>query len=127
MVCMEVAVHFASRNKCDANYRRNNNNELKDVNQPLTANEKTCMNASEQKTEFVPKTGPIVGCVLVVAGWLLFILSYALYWSKGYDLFQNVIVTIVSIGIAGLLMGGVMMIWYRVSGELRRQNNNKQE
>ena len=93
----------------------------------MTANEKTCTNASGQKTEFVPKTGPIVGCVLVIVGWLTFILTYALYWSKGYDLFQNVIVTIVSLAIAGLLMGGVMMIWYRVSGELRRKNYDKQE
>ena len=81
----------------------------------------------KNKDEFVPQTGPIVGAMSVISGWLVFILAYALYWSKGFDLFQNVIVTIVSLAIAGLLMGGVMMIWYRVSGELRRKNHDKQE
>ena len=96
------------------------------MNQVLTANDKTWMSTG-QKTEFVPKTGPIVGCVLVVIGWLVFILSYALYWSNGFDLFQNVIVTIVSLATAGLLMGGVMLAWYRPNGELRRKNKQLEE
>ena len=73
------------------------------------------------KQEFVPRTGPIVGSVLVVVGWLTFILSYALCWSKGYDLYQNVIVTIASLAIAGLLLCGVMLTTYHLNGELRRK------
>jgi hypothetical protein len=80
----------------------------------------------QRKKEFVPKTGPIVGSILVIVGWLVFILSYALYWSKGFDLFQNVIVTIVSLSTAGLLMGGVMLMWYRVNGELRRKSKQQE-
>ena len=58
--------------------------------------------------------------MLVVAGWLAFILVYAIYWSPGFDLFQNVIVSIVSLGTAGLLMCGDVLIWYRPNGILRR-------
>ena len=51
---------------------------------------------------------------------LVFILLYALYWSNGFSLFQNVIVTIVSLAITGLLIGLMWIVWYRLSGELRR-------
>jgi hypothetical protein len=80
-------------------------------------------NRSSEK--FEPRTGPIVGSILVIVGWLVFILLYALYWSKGFDLFQNIIVTIVSLAIAGLLAGAVWMIWYRPTGELRRKNRGE--
>jgi len=40
---------------------------------------------------------PIIGCILGVVAWLFFILVYALYWSSGFSLFQNVVVTIVSL------------------------------
>ena len=54
---------------------------------------------------------PIVSTFVGVIAWLLFILFYALFWSRGYSLFQNVIVTIVSLAIAGLLIGLMWMIW----------------
>ena len=66
----------------------------------------------------VPKT-PIVLSILGIIAWLIFILLYALYWSVGFDLFQNVIVTIVSFLVDGLLIGLVWMPWYRMSGERR--------
>ncbi len=72
--------------------------------------------------KFEVRTGPIVGSIFVIIGWLVFILLYALYWSKSFDLFQNIIVTIVTLAIAGLLVGAVWMIWYRPTGELRRKN-----
>jgi len=54
---------------------------------------------------------PIVGSIVGIIGWLVFILLYALYWSKGFNLFQNVIVTIVSLAIAGLLVGLIWAVW----------------
>jgi len=54
---------------------------------------------------------PIVLSFIGVIAWLLFILFYALFWSRGFSLFQNVIVTIVSLAIAGLLIGLMWVIW----------------
>ena len=54
------------------------------------------------------KSGPIgliVASMLGVVVWLVFILLYALYWSGGFSLFQNVVVFIVSVCIAALLIG----------------------
>jgi hypothetical protein len=55
-----------------------------------------------------------------VVVWLVFILFYALYWSSGFSLFQNVIVTIVSLMNTGLVIGAMWLIWFHPSGELRR-------
>jgi hypothetical protein len=55
--------------------------------------------------------GPIVVSILAIIAWLVFILLYALYWSNGFSLFQNVIVTIVSLVIMGLLIGLGWVVW----------------
>jgi hypothetical protein len=55
--------------------------------------------------------GPIVATFLVVIGWLVFILLYALYWSSGYSTFQNLIVTLVTLVIMGLLIGLGWVVW----------------
>lgn len=58
--------------------------------------------------------GPIAPIVLTftaVLAWLIFILLYALFWSKGYSLFQNVIVTVVTLAIVGLLIGLMWVVW----------------
>jgi hypothetical protein len=55
--------------------------------------------------------GPIVISILAMVVWLVFILLYALYWSSGFSLFQNVIVTIVSLIITGLLIGLAWVVW----------------
>jgi hypothetical protein len=55
--------------------------------------------------------GPIVATLLAVIGWLVFILIYALYWSNGFFLFQNIIVTIVTLVIMGLLIGLGWVVW----------------
>jgi uncharacterized RDD family membrane protein YckC len=62
---------------------------------------------------------PIILSILGVVAWLVFILIFALYWSSGFSLFQNVIVTIVSFLIAGLLIGLMWMPWFRLTGERR--------
>jgi hypothetical protein len=61
---------------------------------------------------------PVVATMLVVIAWLVFILLYALYWSNGFSLFQNVVVTIVSLVITALLIGLGWVIW----GSKRRWN-----
>lgn len=55
--------------------------------------------------------GPIVVSILAVIAWLVFILLYALYWSNGFSLFQNVIVTIVSLTIMALFIGLGWVVW----------------
>jgi len=54
---------------------------------------------------------PIVSSIIGAIAWLIFILLYALYWSQGFSLFQNIIVTIVSLAIAALLIGLMWIIW----------------
>jgi magnesium-transporting ATPase (P-type) len=54
---------------------------------------------------------PIVFSILGVIAWLVFILLYALYWSKRFSLFQNIILTIVSLAIMGLLIGLMWVVW----------------
>ncbi len=54
---------------------------------------------------------PIALSILGVVAWLVFILLYALFWSKGYDLFQNIVVTIASLLIVGLLIGLMWVVW----------------
>jgi H+/Cl- antiporter ClcA len=69
--------------------------------------------------KYDPPFGAIIGSILGIVGWLVFILLYALYWSKGFDLFQNIILTIASLLITGMLIGAVWMIWFRLAGEPR--------
>ena len=59
-------------------------------------------------------TRPIGGIILTMVAviiWLVFILFYALYWSSNYDLFQNIVVTVVSLGIAAMVIGLGWVIW----------------
>jgi hypothetical protein len=54
---------------------------------------------------------PIVVSIVGVIGWLVFILLYALFWSKGFSLFQNLTVTVASLLIVGLVIGLVWVVW----------------
>jgi prepilin signal peptidase PulO-like enzyme (type II secretory pathway) len=54
---------------------------------------------------------PIIVSFLAIAVWLVFILLYALYWSTGFSWFQNIIVTIVSLLLVGLLIGLMWTVW----------------
>jgi hypothetical protein len=63
---------------------------------------------------------PIIASMLGLVGWLVFILLYALFWSKGYSLFQNIIVTFFSLAIVVILIGMFWMVWgYRRWGGFR--------
>ena len=55
--------------------------------------------------------GQIVASMLGIVAWAVFILLYALFWSKGYSLFQDVIVTVASLLIVGLLIGVMWVVW----------------
>ena len=48
---------------------------------------------------------PIVASILGIMAWCIFILFYALYWSLGFNWFQNLIVTVVSLVVTGLAIG----------------------
>jgi VIT1/CCC1 family predicted Fe2+/Mn2+ transporter len=71
----------------------------------------------------VRKSGPIwpiVASMLGVLVWLVFILIYALYWSRSFNLFQNIVVFIVSLGITGVLIG---LMWVILGPEKYRTWN----
>jgi len=55
--------------------------------------------------------GPVVATFLIVIGWLVFILVYALDWSSRYSPFQNAIVTLVTLVIMGLAIGLCWTVW----------------
>ena len=58
--------------------------------------------------------------MLGVIVWLVFILLYALYWSSGFNLFQNFVVFVVSACITALLIG---MMWIILGPEKYRTWN----
>ncbi len=61
--------------------------------------------------EHAKPVGGIVLTMLAIIAWLVFILVYALYWSGGFDLFQNIVVFIVTLGITGLVIGIGWTVW----------------
>lgn len=58
-----------------------------------------------QNQRYEGPVAPVAASILAVIAWAVFILLYALFWSTNFSLFQNVIVTIVSLMITGLLIG----------------------
>lgn len=84
------------------------------------------MSARNETTPYDGPMGPVIGSIFFVVAWLVFILAYALYWSKGFDLFQNIVVTIVSLAVTALLIGAMWLIWYRPTGELRSKYKNQE-
>jgi hypothetical protein len=57
--------------------------------------------------------------------WLIFILAYALYWSSSFSLFQNVVVTIVSLIITGLVIGLIWLVFFDFSGRPRTRHSRE--
>jgi len=57
--------------------------------------------------------GLIVASMVGFLVWLVFILLFALYWSESFDLFQNIVVFIVSLCITGVVIGLMWIIWGR--------------
>ena len=79
------------------------------------------MGSERGQEKYEGPMGPVIASILGVVAWLVFILIYALYWSKGFTIFQNIIVTIVSLSIAALLIGAMWLVWFRPTGEPRKQ------
>jgi hypothetical protein len=82
---------------------------------------------NQQYGKFQPPFWAIIGSVLGVVAWLSFIILYALYWSKGFDLFQNTVVAIASFLITGLAIGAMWIIWFRLSGAPRQWWNKENQ
>ena len=60
---------------------------------------------SQPPSKYEGPIAPVVASILGMVAWAVFILLYALFWSNGFSLFQNIIVTLVSLLITGLLIG----------------------
>jgi hypothetical protein len=56
---------------------------------------------------------PIVASIAGFLAWLIFILLFAFFWSKGFNPFQDIVVFIVSLCITGLLIGLMWVLWER--------------
>jgi hypothetical protein len=61
--------------------------------------------------EHAKPLGGIVLTMLAIIAWLVFILLFALYWSNGFSLFQDIIVTVVTLVITGMVIGLGWVIW----------------
>jgi hypothetical protein len=61
--------------------------------------------------EHARPVGGIILTMVAIIVWLVFILFYALYWSGSYNLFQNIVVTVVTLGITGVVIGLGWVIW----------------
>ncbi len=55
--------------------------------------------------------GGIILTLVAIMAWLIFILLYALFWSGNYDFFQDIIVTIVTLGITAVVIGLGWVVW----------------
>jgi hypothetical protein len=65
-----------------------------------------------------PPALPMIASILAIVAWLMFILLYALFLSKSFDLFQNIVVTLVSLLVACLLIGVMWILWLRPASGL---------
>lgn len=61
--------------------------------------------------EHARPVGGIVLTLVAVLAWLIFILLYALYWSNSYSFFQNIVVTVVSLGITAMVIAIGWVVW----------------
>jgi len=54
---------------------------------------------------------PTVVSLIVVIGWALFALLHVLFWSGDFNLFQNIVILILSLVIVGCGLGILWMYW----------------
>jgi hypothetical protein len=61
--------------------------------------------------EHIRPVGGIVLTMIAIIAWLVFIILFALYWSANYSLFQDIIVTVATLVITGLVIGIGWVVW----------------
>ena len=54
---------------------------------------------------------PIVVSILAGIGWAIFILLHTIFWSTEFDLFQNIVIILVSLVIVGGSIGLMWVVW----------------
>jgi amino acid transporter len=77
------------------------------------------------RRRFGPPVGAIVATIVILIGWLVFIIIYALFWSGHFTFFQNIILTIASLLIMGLVIGLVWVLWWRMRGPMHRWKDDR--
>lgn len=53
----------------------------------------------------------IIGSMLIMLGWVVFIVIFALLWAPDLTLFQNVVILIASL-VVGVILMGIMWVAY---------------
>lgn len=62
------------------------------------------------------KSNPLsltLASIIAFLAWLVFILLFAVFWSNGFNLFQDIVILIASLGIVVVLFGLMWFIWGR--------------
>lgn len=62
------------------------------------------------------KSNPLsltLASIIAFLAWLVFILLFAVFWSNGFNLFQDIVILIASLGIVVVLIGLMWFIWGR--------------
>ena len=77
----------------------------------IQAENQPSWNKTHQKSCF--PFAPIIVSIVGVFAWLIFILFFALFWSKGYNFFQDIVVLIATLCITSLVIGLMWVIWGR--------------
>lgn len=54
---------------------------------------------------------PIVVSILAGIGWAIFILLHTIFWSTEFDLFQNIVIILVSLVVVGGSIGLIWVVW----------------
>jgi len=54
---------------------------------------------------------PIVVTIVAMICWAIFMLLYALFWSTGFNLFQNIVVVLLSLVVVGGVLGLMWVSW----------------
>ena len=53
----------------------------------------------------------VAASILLIAGWLSFVLLYAAFWTAGHTLLQSIVVVLVSLLAVGGIMGAMWASW----------------
>lgn len=54
---------------------------------------------------------PIVVTLLAIICWAIFMLLDILFWSQNFNLFQNIVIFIISIVVTGCIIGLMWVFW----------------